>query len=74
MTFHFAHMAPPGAAPLRRPALSARWGRCSLTQRLVMLRDRPVIPSAIPEQPEPLPATPARPRPVGRPASEPRAA
>ena len=54
MTFHFAHLAPPGADTLTAPA--ARWVRCPLTRRLVMLWDRPVMPSATPAQPEPAPS------------------
>ena len=52
MTFHFAHMAPPGA---RSTALVARWVRCPLTHRLVMHWDRPGFDPAIPAQHEPVP-------------------
>jgi hypothetical protein len=49
MTFHFAHMAPPGAD--QRSAPVAHWVLCPLTRRLVMHWDRPAV--AIPAQPEP---------------------
>ena len=73
MTFHFAHMAPPGAASALaqtppacthapRSGLAARWVRCPLTQRLVMHWDRPTIPAqhvSLPPAPHPAPQLPA---------------
>ena len=53
MTFHFAHLAPPGATP--RTDLAARWVRCPLTHRLVMHWDRPGFDPAIPAQHAPVP-------------------
>ena len=50
MTFHFPHMAPPGAA-----TRAARWVRCPPTHRLVMHWDRPGFDPAIPAQHEPVP-------------------
>lgn len=61
MTFHFAHMAPPGAFPPTHP--TARWVRCPLTHRLVMHWDRPVLPPTIPLQPEPAPVAFPQPEP-----------
>ena len=52
MTFHFAHMAPPGA---RHTALAARWVRFPLTHRLVMHWDRAGFDPAIPAQHAPVP-------------------
>ncbi|MGY6634644.1 MAG: hypothetical protein ACXIU8_13000 [Alkalilacustris sp.] len=61
MTFHFAHMAPPGAprtaprtSPSRCAGLAGRWVLCPLTHRLVMLWDRPGDDPAIPAQHEPV--------------------
>ena len=53
MTFHFAHMAPPGAA-----TLAPRWVHCPLTHRRVMHWDRPGDVPVIPAQHEPVPAAP----------------
>ena len=62
MTFHFAHLAPPGATP--RTDLAARWVRCPLTHRLVMHWDRRGHGPAIPAQHAPVPAAlpPVEPR------------
>ena len=40
MTFHFAHMAPPGK-PLRRAALFVRWLRDAQSDQLVLRRRCP---------------------------------
>jgi hypothetical protein len=50
MTFHFAHLAPPGADLV--PTLAAAWDRYPLIHRLVVHRGRAPIPA----QPDPLPA------------------
>lgn len=50
MTFHFAHLAPPGAAR-SGVRLIARRTRCPQAHRRVLLRDRPTIP--VPHEPVP---------------------